>query len=318
MSKNIVDCICELPNNSVGLIPSRRQIEHDGGYVNNWTTNQFTTYVRCKNPNIVIQRDHGGPSQGKTLDDGLLSFKNDCQNGFDSIHIDPWKKLQDIDTGIKKTADLINYCYEVNPNCRYEIGTEQAIREFSVQELDKIFGDVKKLVGNKFANVKYGVIQGGTSIVGTKNTGVFEEKKFKDMIEVCKKYDLLSKEHNGDYLTKEEVSTRFHLGLDSLNIAPEFGFIETKTVLEEILNNQEEELFERFFKLCYKSNKWKKWVNKNFYLTEFKKHVIIRIAGHYVFSDPNFLLIKKQMPNIETKIKENINKRIHEVLCAIK
>ena len=103
-----------------------------------------------------------------------------------------------------------------------------------------------------------------------------------------------------------------------MNIAPEFGFIETKTVLEEILNNQEEELFEEFFKLCYESNKWKKWVNKNFYLTEFKKHVIIRTAGHYVFSNPKFLLIKQQMPNIETKIKENINKRIYEVLCAIK
>ena len=198
----------------------------------------------------------------------------------------------------------------------YEIGTEQAIREFSVNELDKIFGDVKKIIGKKFVNVKYGVIQGGTSIVGTKNTGVFEEKRFKDMIKVCKKYNLLSKEHNGDYLTKEEVTTRFHLGLDSLNIAPEFGFIETKTILEEILNNQEEELFEEFFDLCYKSNKWKKWVNKDFYLTEFKKHVIIRISGHYVFSDPRLSYIKSKLPNIEIKIRQNIKNRIKEILCA--
>lgn len=41
MSKNIVDAIIEFSNktnHSVGLIPSRRQIEWDGGYVNNWTT----------------------------------------------------------------------------------------------------------------------------------------------------------------------------------------------------------------------------------------------------------------------------------------
>ena len=44
MSKNIVDVVAEKCNNSdvsLGLIPSRRQIEHDGGYVNNWTTEEF-------------------------------------------------------------------------------------------------------------------------------------------------------------------------------------------------------------------------------------------------------------------------------------
>ena len=31
-------------NNPVGLIPSRRQVEWDGGYVNNWTTEIFSKY----------------------------------------------------------------------------------------------------------------------------------------------------------------------------------------------------------------------------------------------------------------------------------
>ena len=38
MSKNIVDAInefCKETNNKIGLIPSRRQVEWDGGYVNN-------------------------------------------------------------------------------------------------------------------------------------------------------------------------------------------------------------------------------------------------------------------------------------------
>ena len=48
MSKNIVDAIVEFSattGNIIGLIPSRRQIEWDGGYVNNWTTEEFSKYV---------------------------------------------------------------------------------------------------------------------------------------------------------------------------------------------------------------------------------------------------------------------------------
>ena len=39
MTKNVVDAIiefCDETNNNIGLIPSRRQVEFDGGYVNNW------------------------------------------------------------------------------------------------------------------------------------------------------------------------------------------------------------------------------------------------------------------------------------------
>ena len=49
MSLNIVDTIinfCEKENFSIGLIPSRRQVEETGGYVNNWTTNDFANHVK--------------------------------------------------------------------------------------------------------------------------------------------------------------------------------------------------------------------------------------------------------------------------------
>ena len=44
MSKNVVDSIIEFTEetgNKIGLIPSRRQVEYNGGYVNNWTTKNF-------------------------------------------------------------------------------------------------------------------------------------------------------------------------------------------------------------------------------------------------------------------------------------
>ena len=41
MSKNVVDSIIEFTgetNNKIGFVPSRRQVEYNGGYVNNSTT----------------------------------------------------------------------------------------------------------------------------------------------------------------------------------------------------------------------------------------------------------------------------------------
>jgi hypothetical protein len=57
MSKNVVDTIvefCNETNNRIGLIPSRRQVEWDGGYVNNWTTKEFTEYVKSKTDKILL------------------------------------------------------------------------------------------------------------------------------------------------------------------------------------------------------------------------------------------------------------------------
>ena len=47
MSKNIVDTLIDFSNKTktpITFIPSRRQVEWNGGYVNNWTTETFTKY----------------------------------------------------------------------------------------------------------------------------------------------------------------------------------------------------------------------------------------------------------------------------------
>ena len=59
MSKNIVDVIIEYSNKTetpVTFIPSRRQIEWNGGYVNNWTTKDFSEYVKSK-ANILLYKE---------------------------------------------------------------------------------------------------------------------------------------------------------------------------------------------------------------------------------------------------------------------
>tara|TARA_A100001515_G_scaffold118434_1_gene100692 strand:+ start:7616 stop:8623 length:1008 start_codon:yes stop_codon:yes gene_type:complete len=323
MSKNIVDTVCEYSNKNnivIGIIPSRRQIEYNGGYVNKWTTKQFINYVRNKSKNVVLQRDHAGPLQGSCSDDGKKSVLVDSKCSFDLIHIDPWKKYKDIDEAAESTSELIKASLAINKNINYEVGTEAAIRKYTPQEFERFLFLVHKKTGTDFKKIKYAVVQGGTKIIGNKNTGTLNVERCSKMIEICKSFNLLSKEHNGDYLNFDNIKQRFELGLDAINIAPEFGFIETQTILDELFNNLDEVCYNKFYNVCYQSNKWKKWFSSDIQNKpeDIKKIAILRAAGHYVFANEEIIAIKNLYPDLDCKIKNNISKKIDEILKAIK
>ena len=267
MSKNIVDSIIEFCNetdNIIGLIPSRRQVENTRGYVNNWTTQEFSEYIRSKTDKILIVRDHSGPEQGQISDDGYESLSEDCKH-LDVIHIDPWKKYPIFSEGLEETIKMIEYCYNQNPNIQYEVGTEEAIRRFEPYELSDLVHQLKFRLNSKvFNQIKYLVIQSGTSLKGTNQTGDYDSIRLEEMIKVCKLNNLISKEHNGDYIPISIIKEKFNLGLDSINIAPEFGLIETLTYIKEIENKWSFGMMEKFWDICFKSKKWKKWVDTNF------------------------------------------------------
>ena len=312
MTKNVVDAIIDYnntTNNAIGLIPSRRQIEYNGGYVNNWNTLEFSNYIKSKNSNIILQRDHGGPGQGNNNDTGLTSFIEDCKY-LNLIHIDPWKQYPKFSEGVDYTVNLIKFCYSLNPNIEYEIGTEESIRRFDTSELNELVYNLKILLEPKiYKQIKYLVIQSGTSLKENFQTGNFDSRRLQDMINVCKHHNLLSKEHNGDYIPIGVIKQKFELGLDSINIAPEFGLIETQTYLDNITD--EETLFE-FWNICYKSNKWIKWVEQDFNPIE-NKIALIKICGHYILSYPEFLGIKKKFPYIDEEIKSRVIYKLNEL-----
>jgi|TARA_R100000455_G_C6269283_1_gene124876 hypothetical protein len=307
MSKNVVDAALEISNEEnikLGFIPSRRQVAIDGGYVNDWSTESFSEYV---NSRLIIQRDHGGPEQGHTSDDGIESIVEDAKH-FNIIHIDPWKKTKDLNTGISLTVNLIKRAYAVNPNVLFEVGTEEAIRKFDVDELDYLLRQLQRdLSKDIYDNIKYAVVQSGVGLdlANSKNTGQFSKKRLIKMLDVCKNYGLLSKEHNGDFLNSSQIKSRFDLGLSAINIAPEFGQIETRCYVDNMTENN----VEMFYDICYNSGKWKKWVKKDFVPSENKKQ-LINICGHYVFSTVEFEKIKI---NVDLQVKKNIKKRIREI-----
>lgn len=311
ISKNQVDTIINysLEHSEVEIvfIPSRRQIEYNGGYVNNWDTKTFTEYVKGLNPLIKIERDHSGPGQGLYDDDGFISLEEDCKF-FDLIHIDPWKKYQDLNKGIEWTINMIKFCYNLNQNIEYEIGTEEAIRMFTVDELEKVIIEIKNNLDEEiYKKIKYCVVQCGNGLCDGKNIGLFDKNKLKNMIGLVNKYNFISKEHNGDWISVDIVKQKEQLGLQSINIAPEFGQIESNVILSKIKNNNDH--YNRIYELCLNSNKWKKWVSNDFdYIN--KKDEIILITCHYIFNTTEFNEIKKHYLNIDDEIKETIKNKL--------
>jgi hypothetical protein len=285
MSKNIVDAIIDYNTNVknvVGIIASRRQIDFASGYVNHWHTRDFAKYIKEKNPNIIVCRDHGGIHQGRMADDGTRSLEEDARY-MDIIHIDPFKKLS-LDDSITYTSEIIKACNNINENCLFEVGTEEAIYPMATAALDYFLYNLKKAIPDLFPKIIYAVIQSGTSLQSGINTGEYNRPRLLTMIDVCKNYGVLSKEHNGDYLQPKQIKDKFKMGLDAINIAPEVAHIETEYILHHKPMNGE---LDKWFELCIKDGQYKKWFPKDFNPEENKTEVL-KLCGHYVFTNPEF------------------------------
>ena len=311
MSKNVVDSVIEYnkENNRVtGFIPSRRQVAMNGGYVNNWSTSTFREYVN----DAFVVRDHGGPGQGLEDDDGVASLLEDCKY-LDLLHIDPWKKFPSYKEGLAKTVELIKICHSQNEDISFEVGTEEAIRKFETHEVANLLRDLQgQLTKKEFSKVKYCVIQSGTALNENSNTGVYNRKRLVNMCKIVSSYNMLSKEHNGDYLSPELIREKFSLGLDAINIAPEFGQLETKIYVEAI-KKQKPELLDIFWAICFSSGKWKKWVSEDFD-PHINKEVLINICGHYVFSNKRFVEeVRDNLDLSDEQIKKRIKMKLEEL-----
>lgn len=306
MSKAIIDAVMQFNSRTeiFGLIPTRRQIDYNSGYVNNWNTSQLSSYVDGK---VTLLRDHAGPNQGMNEDDGYYSISVDAKH-FNSIHIDPWIKFPTVTEGLEYTIDAIKLIYSINPFVTYEVLTEQAIRYFSVDQMQYFLEELQNRLEPKlFNNVEFCVIQSGVSIdlVDQKNTGVFSSDRFHSMIELCKKYNIKSKEHNGDYLDFNALRYRFKNGLDSLNIGPEIAQIETLTILDNLKDKE----INKWYTKCVQSNRWKRWQTNTFDIDN--KEQMIKVCGHYTRSETN-------LPDFSKEVRQNITSKLEELYEASK
>ena len=356
MSKNCVDASIELAEqykSPLLLIASRRQIDSEefgGGYVENWTSKQFSDYVVDKdvNKNIILARDHGGPwqsdiekNQNMNLKEAMQSAKNsyqaDIDAGFQMLHIDPSVDIHSqpsIDQVLERVYELYEFCWSYAQHKKqdiiFEIGTEeQNGSNNSKEELEytlekmKIFCNANKIIFPSFV-----VIQAGTRVMETRNIGSFEspvrivnelppEIQIPQMIKICNKYGIFMKEHNTDYLSTESLRWQPRLGIHAANIAPEFGVAETRSFLDILQQNNETVLYEEFLEISYDSMKWKKWMLKDTDASDFDRAII---AGHYVFSTNEFIEIKEKasakINNLDEYLKNKVKESIFRYMSA--
>lgn len=295
----------EHPDLPLTFIPSRRQVDREGGYVNGFTMKTLREYV---GEDAIIERDHGGPGQGAEADSGWESLVEDIKYA-DIVHIDPWKAHPTYEEGLDWTVAAIVMCLGVNPYVRFEVGTEEAIRRFEVYELDKLLSDLQaRLTESQFEAILFVVVQCGTALKEGINTGAFDADRLKRMLEIVERYGKEAKEHNGDWISKETVAAKAALGLQHINIAPELGEIESRVVYG--LMDAEDR--EAFFEICWKSRKWEKWVTAEFDPLANKER-LVHICGHYVFSNPAFQVLKAKYPSADRNSQQAIIARLNEL-----
>ena len=356
MSKNCVDATIELADqykSPLMLIASRRQIDSEQfgcGYVENWSTKEFSDYVRNKdiNKNIILARDHGGPwqselekTQNMNLKDAMQSAKDsyraDIDAGFHMLHIDTSVDIHsqpNADQILERVYELYDfswsYAQQKGQDIIFEIGTEeQSGSNNSKEELEYTLENMRKFCkNNKLPFPSFIVIQAGTRVMEKKNIGSFDspirvanelppEIQIPQMIDICDKYGILMKEHNTDYLSTDSLRWQPRLGIHAANIAPEFGVAETKAFIDILKEGGHIDLMNEFLKISYESMKWKKWMLKNTHANDTDRAII---AGHYVFSSNEFIKLKakalKKIDNLEDFLKKKVKESIYRYMNA--
>ena len=360
MSKNCVDVVIDLANTydiPLMLIASRRQIESEKlgcGYVNNWSTEEFAGYVKKKDVgnNIILCRDHGGPYQNEdknnqkksfkeVMNDAKESFRTDIESGFNIIHIDPSENLGvelKIEEMMERIFELYDFCHNVSKQTQKEIQIEISIGKedgeiSKFSEIKYVIEQMKKFcLKKKIPLPLFIVIKTGNHVLETQNIGILddiikgkydkERKEIQKIIKYCKNEKILIKEHNGDYLLDKTLREHPIIGIDAVNVAPEFGVVETRAILSYLSKNNLEEFEQRFLDISFNSKKWKKWMTKNSNLSNNDKAII---SGHYVFSSKEFRKLKDEIvEKIDNKddfdnfLKSEIKKVILKYLECLK
>ena len=336
MSLNCIDATIELAEehkSPLMMIASRRQIDSKqfgGGYVNNWNSENLSQYLKKNdlNSNILLSRDHGGPYQNNlevenklSLEEAMVSakksFADDIANDFKIIHIDPSIDINEElshEKIFERLIELYEFCIETANRLKkeiiIEIGTEEqsgginTLEELNIS-LEKITNFCEK---KRYQKPFFIVVQTGTKVMENKNVGTFdnvfnnfENSIVPSLLKLCQKYSINIKQHNTDYLPDNHLMKHPQFGIQSANVAPEFGVCETLELLKIIDHYQLKKIKDELIELCVDSNKWFKWAIDPKNIDPLQKTIL---SGHYLFANKKFLELKKRI-SIESKIDEH-------------
>ncbi len=337
MSKTLIKAVLELAKEKdfpIMLIASRNQVDSDEfghGYVCDWDQDRFVADVEAIEKEIgfdglcYLCRDHGGPWQRDEersaklpVDEAIAicirSYKHDIEAGFDLLHIDPTKDPEyamgtvPFELVIDRTIDIIDELEKFRkekglPEIGYEAGTEETNGGLTSVEAFSDFIDilVSKMNARGLMAPEFVVGQTGTLTRLTENVGHFNRENAMKLSANALKHNVGIKEHNGDYLSDKILLEHPHLGVTAMNVAPEFGVVETRAYLElakveerNVPADERSNLTAVMSEYAVRSQRWRKWVladMANATVEEVLQDAeltaqITDICGHYTYEIP--------------------------------
>lgn len=292
MSPESIKAICTYTHDTqrpLMIIASRNQVDADSGYV--MTTPKLRELLDTQPTDYVwMCRDHCGPyfldsEKGFDLKKAVAATKKtiayDIEQGFDLIHIDTSR----VDDTYGIAEELFEFAYKLNPNIRFEFGTEENVGVAA--------GAIKYREDVAFAknmpNLEFVVAQTGSLCYEDHQAGTFEIDTVRDLVKVANDNGVKLKEHNADYLTPLEVQLRRAAGVHAMNIAPQLGVVQTKLLKELCLARVGELEWNAFANIVLASGRWSKWTDSD----QDDQKVIV--AGHYCFDSPEYRAILEKL-----------------------
>ena len=353
VSRNVVDATIDLAIKHgvyLVLIASRRQVDTDelgAGYVEGWDAERLAEHVRSRGGEdyVLLGRDHGGPWQNPAENDldadaamasSIRSFQADIDSGFRFLHIDPSVSPNgqpDEDIVLDRMATLYRECWayaaSVGADIAFEVGPEeQANIHSSMERPRRMLTMLRDLCSaESLPTPTYAVVQTGTLVMERRNVGSIDlpyrikgqppsEVFLPEVLRMLDEFGVQLKQHNTDYLSTEILSWHPLLGIHAANVAPEYGVVETLTLLQVLESRGLGKLAERFLQVSFDTRKWEKWMIEGTTASDRERSII---AGHYAFSMPEVREIKDEADQIlgrtaETTVDELLQAEVRASL----
>lgn len=322
MSQEIIEAIFKYShrfNKQLMLIASLNQVNSQSGYV--FTTPKYVEYInkmRHKYPqaNVLICRDHCGPKFNETINTLQKIKENihcDLKCGFDMIHIDMCHEVswsRGFNEKLQHTKNLMQFALNIKPDIMFEIGTDENTGIIDDDDEDKIICGVQEC--KKITTPVFYVVQTGSLIKENYNTGKFHRYNTGRIRYIINQYGVKLKEHNADYLNKEQLQERMD-SVDAVNIAPQLGVVQTSHVLSQALIYGIDT--KPFINEVVNGKKWEKWmcITPHEIYPPGNQQLYTLIAGHYHFNGPAYQNIIAQLSR-EMGIRESITDQITKVI----
>jgi hypothetical protein len=283
------------------FIASRNQADYNSGYA--FTTSDLADFVRSSEyydpDRVLLCRDHCGPyfsdnDDGLSLNDAvescLKTIEADCNANFDLIHVDVSRIEDEQQHDIARV--LFDYVRTFKPDMAFEFGTEDNTGTNLKDSMQKLQQQLEFVEAYK-PHIKFVVSQTG-SLTKHIQAGNFDPSDNMQTAELIHNSGILFKEHNADYLSADEVNLRKTTGVDSINIAPQLGSVQSSVML--YYKNHCLELFETFYNEVIEAGYWKKWVTPDITDNDIK----FIASAHYCYGyDSGKVLLDELLNNVD-------------------